>query len=363
MKNNAKIIDVNSLIQAGINPKTGLPIRMGLGDSPTKDEIYRQLLILDEQDAVNRYKWYNLPGNISSQELERLLYYRGQLAFFFSPELNEFYFMPYALDGGIDFYGRFKTIHPVPIAAGDTDEEKARIKAQEEILSTIKLDVLYDIPIEDIDVSKHCVLLHDYTKQLSQTIIPRCDLQRGILDVMANCIPYMDTALMLSTGITGVRVTETDVYSNVEGLSKSMHSAALNKRPFIPVSGSVEMQELTPGVVAKGEEFMLAMQSLDNYRLSLYGLDNGGLFQKKSHMLEAEQEVNNINVGLIYQDGLAIRQRFCDIVNSITELGIWCEASECVVNNDMNLDGMIGDEEDQSGEMVGNQPTMEGINE
>jgi hypothetical protein len=89
--------------------------------------------------------------------------------------------------------------------------------------------------------------------------------------------------------------------------------------------------------------------------LSLYGLSNGGLFQKKSHMLESEQQMNEGNVGLVYQDGLTIRQKFCDIVNSIWGLGIWCEASEVVVGIDQNMDGEISDNQDQSGE-AGEQP-------
>ena len=91
------------------------------------------------------------------------------------------------------------------------------------------------------------------------------------------------------------------------------------------------------------------MQALDNFRLSLYGLDNGGLFQKKAHMLEAEQDMNAGNIKLVYQDGLTIRQKFCDIVNSIWGLGIWCEASETVVDIDKNLDGEVADNQDQSG--------------
>jgi hypothetical protein len=97
------------------------------------------------------------------------------------------------------------------------------------------------------------------------------------------------------------------------------------------------------------------MQSLDNFRLSLYGLDNGGLFQKKSHMLEAEQEMNTGTVGLVMQDGLTIRQKFCDIVNSLFGLGVWCEISENVIGIDKNMDGQISDEQDQSG-IPGEQP-------
>lgn len=87
------------------------------------------------------------------------------------------------------------------------------------------------------------------------------------------------------------------------------------------------------------------MQALDNFRLSMYGLENGGLFQKKSHMLEAEQKMNNGNIGLIMQDGLTLRQDFCNIINSIWGIGIWCEVSETVSGADRNFDGELADKQ------------------
>lgn len=60
------------------------------------------------------------------------------------------------------------------------------------------------------------------------------------------------------------------------------------------------------------------MQSLDNFRLSLYGLKNGGIFEKDSAYVNTITAGNiQNNVGLVYQDGLTLRQKFCDIVNSI----------------------------------------------
>ena len=56
MANNARLIDVNTIIQAGINPKTGLPLKMGSEDKCNlKNDIRRTLRILDEQNAINRY--------------------------------------------------------------------------------------------------------------------------------------------------------------------------------------------------------------------------------------------------------------------------------------------------------------------
>lgn len=40
-----------------------------------------------------------------------------------------------------------------------------------------------------------------------------------------------------------------------------------------------------------------------------------------------------------------MRQNFCDIVNSIWGLGIWCDISENAVAADRNMDGIIGDEQ------------------
>lgn len=338
------IPDIQTIIQAGIDPKTGLPKKLIEG-AFHKDGIKRQLRILDEQNFVTRYVWHNLPCDITSQELERMLYYKGQLAFFYEKVSNNFYFMPYALDGGIDFYGRFNRIHPVPMAEGTSKEEKTQIERLRTYLSTLKLDVMYDIPLdvdENFDPEKCCVLLHDYTKQLSQTITPRQALQEPLLDVMSDCIPFMRTALINSTGVLGMRVNNQDEYSNVVAANATLENAAREGARYIPVVGNLEFQEMTSDNVIEAQGFMQAMQSLDNYRLSLYGLDNGGLFQKNSHMLQAEQEMNQGNSNLVLEDGLMIRQNFCTICNALFGTIMSCEVAETVMNQDMNLDGMIG---------------------
>ena len=314
---NPKIPDLKTLIQAGFDPKTGLPNKIGTKPC-LKENVKKALRLVDEQDAVNRYTWYNLPCNITSQELERMLYYKGQLAFFYMEDLDEFYFMPYALDGTIDFYGRFNTIHPVPMTSG-TDDKAG--KAQAELLSQIKLKCIYGIKLpEDLtveDLTKSAVLLHDYSKQLSQTIIPRQIINDGIIDIEAECIPFMRTALIEETGVMGVRVQDADQAAAVQDGANSLVNAAMNGDMYVPIVGQMEFQELTNGGTGKAEDYMLAMQSIDNFRLSLYGIDNGGLFEKKAHELQSEADINGGPVGLVLQDGLSIRQNFCNIVNSI----------------------------------------------
>lgn len=349
--------DLDTYYAAGINPQTGLPIKAGDNGISciSKADIKKQLRILDEQDAVNRFTWYNLPSGLNSRLMERILYYRGQAMFF--KIKDNFYFLPYALDGTIDVYGRFTEVTPLPFN-GST---KAKDGKELPWIPGLKRKVAYDIQLPEDYVSEdgeilwdkieddqdnYCVLLKDYTEQVSQTNISRQILQDPILDVMADMFPFMRTALLNGTGVQGMRVNSQDEYANVEAASRSVNRAALEGKKYIPIVGNVDFQDLAGGELGKAEEFLLAMQSLDNYRLSLYGLNNGGLFQKKSHVLEAEQAMNTGTTGLVMRDGLQNRQDFCNIVNSIFGLQIWCEPSEVVMGIDMNGDMMAGSNED-----------------
>ena len=340
---------INKILAAGIDPKTGLPLKLGVGgENGVRSTIKAQLRIIDEQDAVNRFVWYNLPLDITSQELERLLYYRGQLYFFYFEELGRFFVMPGALDGDIDFYGRYVTIHPIPIAEGKSDAEKALYNRQRAILSQKKLKVIYDIPTEPLKgkLGDYCVPIYDYTKQLSQTIIPRQQIQEGLLDVMADCIPLMRTALFNSTGISGMRVQSEDEQSNVLAANQATDRAALNGQRWIPVVGVTEFQDLATGSVANAEEFLMAMQSLDNFRLSTYGLENGGLFEKKQYQNNMQTMLNGAGqVGRPLQDGLTIRQRACDIINILTGAGVSVELTETAAGMDLNQDGLTANTE------------------
>lgn len=351
MSNNKKrgpyLPNLEPIIAAGINPATGLPYKMGGNEVQTKIDIKRALRIVDEQDAVNRFTWYNLPDGLTSQLLERILYYRGQGAFF---KMNDkFYFLPYALDGTIDVYGRFNSITPLPFnGTTQTKDEKPLIKG-------LTYNCVYDVMIpedfanedgtfdlEEMEeaVEKSAVILKDYTEQISQTNTSRQQLNDPILDIMSDCLPFMRTALLNSTGIKGMRVGSQIEANEVMSANRAINNAALTGQWAVPVVGAVDFQELTSnGGVGKAEEFLVAAQALDSFRLSLYGLPNGGLFQKKAHMLEAEQNMNSGTASLVLQDSLTNRQTFCNIVNSIWGLGIWCDINETITQMDKDGDG------------------------
>ena len=362
IKNQPRLTDPSLALAAGINPKTGLPLKFGEKSSATKENIRRILRIQDEQDAVNRFTWYNLP-DITGQELERLIYYKGQICMFYNETLGKFLYLPYALDGSIDVYGRYTAVHPVPMGSTELKDDDAKNKQLGNWLSTIHLEVLYDLPdfesivsVDDVgnfnfnfdykNLTTKTALLHDYTPQLSQTITSRQVLNDVLLDVESDCIPFMRTALLNATGVRGIRVADASEAPGVWQASAGMNEAALAGQKYIPIAGALDFQDLADGAPARAEEFLLAMQSLDNIRLGTYGLENGGIFQKKAHELQAEAAMAGGNTNLVIQDSLTRRQRWCNIINSLTGLGIWCEISETASGLDKNFDGEVSDEQD-----------------
>lgn len=329
----SKMRDINTLIAAGIDPKTGLPLKLGANTCNLKESIKNALSIYDKQDAINRYKWYNLPSGLTEELVERILYYRGQGMFFYSDTDSKFYFLPYCLDGTIDIYGRFKRTKALTFN-GSIEEQKETIFSR---------DVVYTF--EDIAPDSFingCVLLSDYSKGISQTNISRSAINSGIIDSMAEAYPFARTSLIANSGVKGMRVNDPDQGAQVSLASKSVTNAALTGEPWIPVVGNIEFQDLTANGNLNVGDYLTYIQSLDNLRLSLLGINNGGLFEKKTQVLSDEFGLNQSASSIIYQDGLKLRQEFCILVNSIWGLGIWCEPSETMAG-DTNLDGQVND--------------------
>lgn len=353
---------INLYLAAGIDPATGKPSRAKRIGYATPEDFRKQLRIVDEQQAINRYMWYNLPSGLTGQMLERILYYKGQAMFFWMDDDEEmggtFYFLPFALDGTIDVYGRFNSVTPLPFNGTATDKEDAWIAG-------LTRKVIKEFPLmPTIDMYEEgCVLLSDYSKQISQTNIPRSMLQEPLLTQMAEVFPLLRTNMFANSGVTGMRVQNDDEASNVAAANKSIANAALTGEYLIPVVGMTEFQDFTAGGVTKSQEYMMVMEAYDNFRLQLYGLKNGGLFEKSAYVNDTVAGNIQANAGLQYQDGLTLRQEFCLIANRVWGTQIWCDTSEIVQNMDRNMDGSITDTQDQGSSMEGAaQPAEENDN-
>lgn len=344
--NNSQFINqdlVNLYESAGVDMKTRQPTKQAAKPFGFKAANKKLLRINDEQCAVNSIAWYNLPYGIDNILVERVLFYKGQGMLFYLEGPDKFFFLPYALGSkGIDMYGRYINVTPLPFngSTSDTDEEVAKPWIQ-----GLEFDVIYDLPKADHVFTKEdligkCILISDYSRQISQQVISRQMLNDPLIDLEADLLPFARTALLNSTGVQGMRVQGTDEYSNVLAANKMVDAAALAGSRFIPIVGQVDFQELaSKGPITNADQFLMTMQSIDNYRLMQHGVDSGGIFQKQAHMLESENQMNAGKSCFAMQDRLANRQQACDLANAWWGIGMWADASQPAMGIDKDMDG------------------------
>lgn len=327
--NKAAVYDAKLYEAAGINPAKVIPhSRQCCSKAKQADllpKIRQSLRVLDEEDFIHRGTWYNLPDGLTGELVERMLYYKGELMLF--NLADKFYMLPYTLAGNIDCYSQFLEVSPIPFGAA------ARVDAKGNPLPWVKgltRKVLYEVVDEPtLDIYEHyCVLLKDYTPQLSETIAPRYQLQEPIISLMSECPCLERTSLITHSGVKGVRVQNEDTSNQVDDAAQAVYGCAISGSAWVPITAPMEFQEIAATGAIDAQSYSMAMQSLDNLRLSLMGCKSGGLFEKGSHMLQSEQDMNEQRCEGVLKDAIARRQNFCDIVNSAFGLNIWYEADD-----------------------------------
>lgn len=327
--------------------------KMGNKGNSLYASTLQSLRVMDEQDAVNKGKWYNLPYGITQELIERIMYFRYTGAFFYLESMDRFFFLPY-VGKGLNVIGQYLTLTPLPFngSAEGNKEDKERPWIQ-----GLDLMIQHDfVPAQKMFgpdgmniFNNSAVILTDYTKALSQKATPRVNLQEPLLQVEAEIIPFLRTALLNGTGVDGIRINSIDEAPAVAMASNNILEAAINGERWVPLVGTINTEELGHETPTSVEDYLVAMQSIDNLRLAMHGITNGGLFQKKAHMLQDEQNENSSGMaGLVMEDMTRNRQEFCTRVNSIWGLGMWYEPSETALEGDMNMDGMVSDEYDDT---------------
>lgn len=328
-----------------INDKQYEANKKGAIQKTLADEFLINLRIMDLQDYIQRYQWFNLPEGIDQELLERMFYYRGAVGFFYEPAENKAYILPYVLNGSIDMYGRYTGVSFLPFN-GKAESDKKNIYIPGEGRKPVYDVVLPEELTEEI-YNNSCVLCTDYSKQYAQKIKPRAETQECILQIESEIYPFARTALIANTGIRLLKVNTSAEAQQASILNQAMYQAALNGDTNLGYVGSVNTEVLDNPTAAKPDDYLLYLQSLENIRLSFLGLENGGIFKKNQYQNNTEQGMLSLNTSNIYNDGLKNRQRWCTIINSIYGLDMWCMPSETQQGVDTNGDGLITNGEEQ----------------
>ena len=324
--------------------------------NPLYDAVLKNLRILDEQTAVNSGVWYNLPDGLTSQDIERFLYYRYQLGGFWLDDQDDgfgtFYFLPPSKRGNIDCYGRMTKFTPIPMGTpyGEKDPSPWIEGLERKVIRAFPEAFNPKYPEE------YGLLLYDYTPQIANGGvygIPRQQLIDPILKYMAEIICMSRTRLKTSTGVQGVRVQDKSCLGQIIDANNMADEAAVNGKRYVGVVSQFPLEDLGMNNSGNIQDFLTAFQTLENLRLSLHGIKTNGVGEKPStYVNNAQSMVQQSNTGLAFQDGVTIRKNFCAWWNQafgplqIHKTGglLAYEPSESIVGIDMDMNGLAIDD-------------------
>lgn len=349
--------DANRMCKAytGRDISTVVPRR----DTRCRKDAQHTIKEEDRLVAVNRYKWKNLPfGEVTSQYLETLLYYRYKLIAFKLPDTEDnFIITPYAATG-LSVYGNPNSATPVPVATGSNGEyegdwgiSKEDYEKQKAFFKDMHFKLIYNEQqlesIDESDYDKCAVPLFDFSRGRASTDIPHAIDADGIIDIESRFIPYVNTAAKNATGIKSILVKGPFAEQEMAHANNAIENAALEGDSFVAVQAEMKTEQLTDGKVGTTSEFMQAQQSIKNFRIERLGVANGGVFEKNAHMLESENEVNQSTSQYILQDGHELRQNFLTIFNKMFGTKM---------TEEINQDAQPEEPSEDKEEMVGRKP-------
>lgn len=311
-------------------------------------------------ETIERFKWLNLPDEIPSDLIERVLFFRFKGCLFYEETLDRYFFLPFALKGEnrktIDSYGRYLSVTPVLFtgqwqSAGDGEDSKDM-----DFITDKAFDVIYDLPKDselitadyvneeddNSDIQKvsagienkqrKAVILNSASLQISQDFTPMSELCQPYNEQLTDILVLVNLDLVNSAKVFYIIAKDEAAKDAIEKEFADLDTSILNgKRHFVATS-MLEFKELTSGQSSKDTaRYFQSYQSIDNLRKDLIGVDNGGTFLKQEHTTLGETETNSNSGSAVLNNALRQRKEFCAIANKVWGLNLdveLCEAEQ-----------------------------------
>ena len=339
------MFDTESLISAGI-PASKKILKYGnavdqngnvIKPNPEKfnlkyDSLYDIMRHQNMIETLERYMWLNVPPGLTADLIERVLFFRGRGVFYLNKDVGKFQFLPYALNGQIDEYGRYLKCNTLPFTGMDTVEKDASGKKVKKPQNAIyeNLELVYDLPyeremIKNIRKRKtYGIILNDNSLGLSQQPVIRSNFVQPVLHLMATLMQIINTAMYGNADHNLVQVENESELNSINAQINAINSDILKGKRFTAIVGSLPIQPLKTNNTANLEGLFGTFNSLTNFLKSITGVANAGVFDKKAHLLQEEQRLNGSNSDDIYYNGLRLRQEFCLLIQAYYGYPVWC---------------------------------------
>lgn len=336
--------DIQTILQAGITPSKGILKNSNAlsrqGERVTPDLIKNDLSydsmfgIMRHQNMIEtleRYQWLDLPPGITQDLIERVLFFRGKGVFYFNDKVDKFQFLPFALNGLIDEYGRYLRVNTLPFT-GVTEKEEEDEKKKPKSYVYEDLEIVYDLPytkemLEDIASMKiRGIILNDNSLSISQNPVIRNNFVRPVLSMMSSLMMIIHTAMYGAADHSVIQVQDEGQLDTINVGIQKINQDILHGKRFTVVSGALPITPIKTANSGDLEGLFGTFNSLTNFLKSITGIANAGVFDKKAHLLQEEQKLNGSNSDDIYYNGLRLRQEFCMLIQTYYGVKTWCSS-------------------------------------
>ena len=289
-------------------------------------------------ETIERFEWRNLPPELPSDLIERVLYFRFKGALFMFNE--KYYFLPFTLKGTIDSYGRYISITPV-LFTGQWKIQQGKYTEDISFMSNAEFTVVYDLPkqegetaedevgedVEDDaitlpDAKDKAVILTDSSLEISQDFTPVSYLIRPLVEQMVDILVLVNIDLITSAKVFYVVAKDASQKEAIEKEFQDLDNRILNGKRIVVVTSPTELKELTGANVKDSARYFQSYQSIDNLRKDIIGIDNGGTFMKQEHTTEMETQTNSNGGSFVLNNALRMRKAFCETVNHVFGLSM-----------------------------------------
>ena len=312
----------NSLDMKG-NVITPNPLKFNLD----YNSIYGIVKKQNQIETFERYMWINIPFGLTQDLIERILYYRGKGVFYYNDNIDKFQFLPFALNGNIDEYGRYINCNSLPFIGVDSNDEKNK---KDQKLIYENLNIVYDLPYNE-EMLKNArerktvgIILNDSSLGLSQQPVVRNIYVEPVIHLIATLFQIINTAMFGSADHNLLQVEDESELESIQNQIDAINFDILKGNRFTPVVGKLPITPLKTTSSVDLEGLFNTFNSLTNFLKSITGVANAGVFDKKAHLLQEEQKLNGSNSDDIYYNGLRLRQEFCLLVQAYYNYPIWC---------------------------------------
>lgn len=343
------MFDLNALAQSGI-PLSNEMLKYGnavdqngvvVSANPLDyglhyDELFAIMREQNYVETIERYMWTNVPFGLTPDLIERVLFFRGKGVLYFNDAVGKFQFLPFALNDTIDEYGRYTRCNTLPFIG--VDEVKKDPNSKKRMVSAVMedLELVYDLPYNEemlrmIREKKPVgIILNDNTLAISQQPIIRANYVKPVLHMMATLMNIINCAMFGAADHNVLAVeNESELKSINQGID-AINKNILNGKRFTAITSPLKIEPLKTSNTADLEGLFNTFNSLSNFLKSITGVANPGVFDKKAHLLQEEQQLNGSNADDIYYNGLRQRQEFCMLVQAYYGYPIWCESKRAM---------------------------------